>query len=228
MSEERLEKAHEVWLRETVEGHSVDKLTETLDDLYVSGPDIQSIRHAQKNLHHALAALKPEKIYYDSLLGNLVGPIFLALSERGVVAIGFGGSEEAFLDRLGNLTRANFIRSPKRVALAAQQLREYLSGERSGFDLPLDLNSLTTFQRRVLLAVSKVPRGEVTTYGDLARQIGRPKSARAVGQALRRNPIPIVIPCHRVLASDGSLGGYTGKDGVKTKVELLRLEGVLF
>jgi methylated-DNA-[protein]-cysteine S-methyltransferase len=84
---------------------------------------------------------------------------------------------------------------------------------------------LTTFQRKVLLTVAEVPRGEFTTYAELAKRIGQPKAARAVGQALGSNPMPLVLPCHRVLASDGSMGGYSGRGGVKTKEKLLRLEG---
>jgi O-6-methylguanine DNA methyltransferase len=103
---------------------------------------------------------------------------------------------------------------------------DYLEGRRADFDLPLDLTGLTVFQRLVLLAVVGVPRGKVATYAEIARKIDRPRAARAVGQALRRNPIPIVIPCHRVLASDGGLGGYTGRGGLRTKKQLLSLEGV--
>lgn len=90
----------------------------------------------------------------------------------------------------------------------------------------MDLTSLTDFQRRVLLTTQQVPRGKVTTYGEIACQIGQPRASQAVGQALGRNPVPLVIPCHRVLASDGSLGGYSGGGGVKTKAQLLQLEGV--
>jgi methylated-DNA-[protein]-cysteine S-methyltransferase len=101
---------------------------------------------------------------------------------------------------------------------------QYLQGRRRTFDLPVDLRHLTPFQQRVLHAAQAVPRGQVSTYGQIARRIGRPRAARAVGQALGSNPIPIVIPCHRVLASDGSLHGYSGRGGIKTKAWLLRLE----
>ena len=89
----------------------------------------------------------------------------------------------------------------------------------------MDLSAITDFQRQVLLAACQIPRGQVVTYTDIARRIGRPKAARAVGQALSRNPVPIVVPCHRVLAADGSLRGYTGGGGLHTKRQLLTLEG---
>ena len=114
----------------------------------------------------------------------------------------------------------------RRLAEAAQQLRQYLAGDRHQFVLPLDLRFMSDFQRRVLTTVARVPAGQVTTYGDLARRIQRPKSSRAVGQALGHNPIPIVLPCHRVLAADGELGGYSGRGGIETKRYLLALEGV--
>ncbi len=95
-------------------------------------------------------------------------------------------------------------------------------------ELSVDLSSITPFQRSVLKETSNIPRGQVATYAEIAKRIGKPKAVRAVGQALRRNPIPIAVPCHRVIASDGTLGGYAGKLGDKRKVALLRLEGVVF
>ena len=100
----------------------------------------------------------------------------------------------------------------------AEQIKDYLNGERTNFEIPIDLSSLTNFQRQVLLATLQIPRGQIVTYGEIARRIGNPKSMRAVGQALGRNPIPIVIPCHRVIASNGSLGGYSGGGGLETKI----------
>lgn len=84
---------------------------------------------------------------------------------------------------------------------------------------------MTAFQKRVLRAICKIPKGEVRTYKWVAQKIGSPDAARAVGQALARNPHPVVIPCHRVISSNGSLGGYSGKGGIKRKLELLRKEG---
>ena len=106
------------------------------------------------------------------------------------------------------------------------QLKEYFSGQRRKFDLPVDLSSLTSFQREVLAVTIRIPWGEVWSYQRIAQEMGRPKSSHPVGQALGRNPIPIVIPCHRVIASDGGLGGYCGTAGLDLKRWLLRHEGV--
>lgn len=107
---------------------------------------------------------------------------------------------------------------------AVDQLEEYLGRRRRIFDLPLDLDSATDFQRDVYAELVKVPHGRVTTYGELAESVGRVELARAVGQAVGANPIPIVIPCHRVVAADSRLGGFSG--GLPAKAALLRLENV--
>jgi methylated-DNA-[protein]-cysteine S-methyltransferase len=101
------------------------------------------------------------------------------------------------------------------------QLTEYFAGERKDFDLPLSLSG-TEFQVSVLEALQQIPYGETTSYGAIAKQIGRPKAVRAVGAANGRNPIPIIVPCHRVIGSSGDLTGFGG--GLDTKAELLRLE----
>ena len=113
------------------------------------------------------------------------------------------------------------------VDRAAQQLGEWFAGEREHFDLPLAPVG-TTFQRRVWAALVAVPYGETATYGDIAAAIGQPTATRAVGAANGRNPIPLIIPCHRVIGTDGSLTGYSGGGGIETKRYLLDFErGVL-
>jgi methylated-DNA-[protein]-cysteine S-methyltransferase len=104
----------------------------------------------------------------------------------------------------------------------ASQLDEYFAGERTDFDLPMELDG-TDFQREVWNELSRIPYGETISYGELARRVGRPSAPRAVGQANGRNPIPVIVPCHRVLASNG-IGGYGG--GLKVKRQLLAVEGV--
>jgi methylated-DNA-[protein]-cysteine S-methyltransferase len=104
----------------------------------------------------------------------------------------------------------------------ASQLEEYFAGERTDFDLPMELDG-TAFQREVWTELTRIPYGETISYGELARRVGRPNGPRAVGQANGHNPIPIIVPCHRVLASNG-IGGYGG--GLKVKRALLALEGV--
>lgn len=112
-----------------------------------------------------------------------------------------------------------------RAEAAARQLAEYVRGERRSFDLALDLPDQPPFRRRVLRELARVPYGETVSYGDLAERCGRPGAARAVGNAVGRNPVPVVLPCHRVIRSDGSPGEYGG--GRERKRRLLRLEGAL-
>lgn len=113
---------------------------------------------------------------------------------------------------------------PPRLAEAVRQLQEYFGRQRTDFDLPLDLDAATEFQREVYRKLLEVPHGRVVSYGDLAGEVGRPELARAVGQAVGANPVPIVIPCHRVVAADGRLGGFSG--GLPAKVALLAVENV--
>ncbi len=113
---------------------------------------------------------------------------------------------------------------PPLLHRAVTELREYFDRSRRAFELPLDLDAATDFQREVYSHLVEVTYGHVTTYGDLATAISRPELARAVGQAVGANPVPIVVPCHRVIAAEGKLGGFSG--GLAAKVALLRLEGV--
>jgi methylated-DNA-[protein]-cysteine S-methyltransferase len=153
-----------------------------------------------------------------------LGPLYIATNEQGLCAIKFGRLEPEIKSRFrSQLQRSRETNLSNQVCA---QLQEYFSGRQHTFDLPVDLSALTPFQRKVLAVTSRIPWGEVRHYQRVAQEMGRPKSSRPVGQALGRNPIPIVIPCHRVIASDGSLGGYCGKSGLDLKRWLLRHEGV--
>ena len=163
-------------------------------------------------------------VWYGCLKDTPVGPVFAAVSARGVCAVDMGGSEAAFVDHVRQRTGAEVTFHSGQADAALQQIGEYLAGQRAEFTLPLDLSYLTVFQRQVLKATLAVHCGRTATYGEIARRIKRPRAARAVGQALARNPISLVIPCHRVLASDGGLGGYSGARGLRTKEWLLKLE----
>jgi methylated-DNA-[protein]-cysteine S-methyltransferase len=158
-------------------------------------------------------------------LATPIGRVLVAVGDAGLVRIGFRRSPADFTAELARWLGVEVVRSPARTAHVVRQLRAYFAGERRGFDLPLDLARLTPFQRRVLRATATVPAGRVVSYGDIARRIGRPGGSRAVGQALGHNPVPIVIPCHRVVAAGGRIGGYTGGLGIKRA--LLRIEGAL-
>jgi methylated-DNA-[protein]-cysteine S-methyltransferase len=154
-----------------------------------------------------------------------LGSLYIAASAKGLCNIDFRVQETDFLNALDPLARTE--RNPAVLATTAEQLQAYFAGERFQFDVPLDLDRLTPFQVSVLQAARSIVPGTVWTYGQVARSIGRPKASRAVGQALGRNPMPIVIPCHRVVASDGGLGGYSGGGGLQSKRFLLGLEGAI-
>ena len=152
-----------------------------------------------------------------------VGTLLLAATPRGVCRISYDADPEAQAERLARVYGSRVLRAPRAVDEAKRELDEYFDGRREAFDLSLDLTGAAEFTRDVLRELAQVPFGEVTTYGHLAARVGRPRAARAVGTVMNRNPIPIVLPCHRVVGSTGSLVGYAG--GLDRKEQLLRLEG---
>jgi len=186
-----------------------------------SKPPAAAISQSQARVKHWFAKEAPGIRWGE--MNSPLGRLFVAMSDRGLCAVEFGVGENAFLARLD--PRARLERDPNAVRRTLEQLTEYFSGKRAGFDLPVDLSALTPFQRGVLDVACRIAPGQVWTYRRVAEEMGRPKSSRPVGQALARNPVPIVIPCHRVIASDGSLGGYSGGAGLSAKRWLLRLEG---
>ena len=151
-----------------------------------------------------------------------VGMLLLATTERGVCRISFDPDPD--LDELARTFGVRVLRVPGRLDSLQRELEEYFEGRRQEFDLPIDLRA-TPFQETVLHELARVPFGRVETYGSLAARIGKPRAARAVGGALNRNPIAIVLPCHRVVGTNGSLVGYAG--GLDRKAALLQLEGAL-
>ncbi len=200
------------------------EVLKALNAVYAA-PGEQMTKQAQIKLRRALMAAQGKMVYYGYAPRTRVGPLFVAVNDRGLVALDFGLSEQAFVARVVQRTKATVIRSDDQAAEALKQVQDYLDGKRTTFDLPLDMSRMSEFQRRVLSIALKIPRGKYLTYGEVAKAIGKPQASRAVGQALGHNPVPIVIPCHRVLGSDGSLHGYSGGGGIKTKAWLLRLEG---
>ncbi len=152
-----------------------------------------------------------------------IGWIGVAYNERGIVTLRLprNSREESLKSLQQDFANAQVVtKAPDQIL---RELTEYTEGRRRTFDLKLDWSSLKPFQRAVLQAANKIPFGETRSYGWIAQQIGNPAACRAVGRALATNPIPIILPCHRVLASDGSLHGYGG--GLPMKAKLLKLEG---
>jgi methylated-DNA-[protein]-cysteine S-methyltransferase len=161
------------------------------------------------------------------------GPVHVAVSERGVVALDTLSPGDAFVAALERRFHAEIdTGSSPLLERAVRQLEEYLRGERRAFTLRVDLADRPAWDRLVLDAVRQIPWGETRSYGMLARHVDRPGAARAVGGAVGRSPIGIVVPCHRVIAGDGTLGGYGGdglgsyERGLELKQELLAMEGV--
>jgi methylated-DNA-[protein]-cysteine S-methyltransferase len=163
---------------------------------------------------------------YD-VLDSPVGPLLVAASPRGIIRISFERrfAMEGTLEQVVSAAGPRVLRAPSAVELVRRELDEYFAGKRQVFDLSLDLRGTTPFTAEVLRQLARVPYGRTATYAELAARVGRPKAARAVGTVMHRNPIPIVLPCHRVVGSDGSLTGYAG--GLDVKEQLLRLEGAL-
>jgi methylated-DNA-[protein]-cysteine S-methyltransferase len=172
----------------------------------------------------AVERTRAAAVHYTSLAAP-IGRVLVAVGDAGLVRVSFRQSESSFVAGLERQLGVRAVRSPSETAEVVDQLRAYFAGRRRRFDVPVDLRHVTPFVRRVLTATMQVPAGNLVSYGDIARRIGQPKGSRAVGQALGRNPIPIVIPCHRVIAAGGRIGGYTG--GLAIKRRLLRLEGSL-
>ncbi|RPI20964.1 MAG: methylated-DNA--[protein]-cysteine S-methyltransferase [Chloroflexota bacterium] len=170
--------------------------------------------------------MKTEKqtAYIACAPGSRFGPVWAAVSERGLVAVKMQAGEQEFVELVKRLGFDLVVVDPDRAAGAASQVVEYLEGKRREFNMPIDWDRLLPFQKQALQATFAVPYGETTTYAEIARQIGRPRAARAVGRAEATNPIAPVVPCHRVLGSDGKLHGYGGPGGLGTKAWLLEME----
>ncbi|MBE2272535.1 MAG: methylated-DNA--[protein]-cysteine S-methyltransferase, partial [Anaerolinea sp.] len=160
-----------------------DKVLQALDAAFAA-PSEQVTKQAQAKLRRTLMAAKGKVVYYGYAPKTRVGPLFVAVNDRGLVALDFGLSEREFVERIAHRTKATLVRSDDQAAEALQQVQEYLEGKRTKFDLPLDMSSMSEFQRRVLGIALKIPRGKYLTYGDVAKAIGKPQASRAVGQAL--------------------------------------------
>jgi methylated-DNA-[protein]-cysteine S-methyltransferase len=161
---------------------------------------------------------------YD-LVDTPLGKLLVATTERGLCRIVYDAEPDLEAERLARAFGVRVLRSAKPIDPARRELDEYFDGKRRNFDLPIDVALVAEFNRRVLGELARVPYGEVVTYGELAARAERPRAARAVGTVMNRNPLPIVLPCHRVIGANGSLTGYGG--GLERKEKLLRLEGAI-
>jgi methylated-DNA-[protein]-cysteine S-methyltransferase len=177
-----------------------------------------------KRFREAAAAAGLLDVAYD-LAETPVGTLLVATTERGLCRISFDPQPERAAEWLAETFGVRVLRVAKPVDPVRRQLDEYFEGARTKFELPVDLRQAAPFSRAVLKQLAHVPYGQVTTYGALARAADRPQAARAVGTVMNRNPIPIVLPCHRVVGANGSLVGYGG--GLERKEQLLKLEGAL-
>ncbi|OFV95624.1 MAG: hypothetical protein A3H94_00830 [Acidobacteria bacterium RIFCSPLOWO2_02_FULL_60_20] len=169
------------------------------------------------------------KAICEANISTSLGKFAVRCSERGIREISFGAGRNAPRSRNGASTGTEVAvaddtqrtKAAEWARRAAKELEEYAGGQRRKFTVPLDLEG-TSFQKKVWGALRTIPYGETRSYGEIARQVGNPRAARAVGMANHENPVAIVVPCHRVIAGDGSLGGYAG--GLKRKSRILGLE----
>jgi methylated-DNA-[protein]-cysteine S-methyltransferase len=157
-----------------------------------------------------------------------LGDIWVAVSENGLIAVEFPVTQDVFTAWLGKRHAAAPIEfDQEKVKAVVEQMREYAAGTRREFTLPIDWSVLNEFQRKALKLTFDIPFGETRTYKEIAIALGNPRAARAVGRAEATNPMPIVLPCHRVVGSDNKLHGYGAGTGIPTKEWLLRLEKAL-
>lgn len=169
-----------------------------------------------------------DALYIGEVEGTPLGNLWLAVSGRGLAAVDAVVSRADFANRLARRFNCPVEYQPKHVAQAADELEQYLDGRRRIFTLVINWTLLRPFQQAVLKATCEIPYGETRTYKQIAERIGRTRAARAVGRAEATNPMPLVIPCHRVIGSDGKLHGYGLGQGLSTKEWLLKLEGTIF
>jgi methylated-DNA-[protein]-cysteine S-methyltransferase len=171
-------------------------------------------------------SLSGPKIYLGELNNSPLGDLRLAASDLGLLAVEWARSQPAldsYLERFKRPLEAN----KQILGPFAREILEYTQGNRREFTFAIDWASLRPFQRKAMQAVYAIPYGETRTYAEIAGEIGHPKAPRAVGRANATNPMPLVIPCHRLIGADGKLHGYGGGEGLKTKEWLLKMEGAI-
>ncbi len=195
-----------------------------MTDIFTDLPGIEE--GTMLRLHDRLAATATEASLLDIAYRTLdtpVGALLLAATEKGLLRVAYPIEDhDAVLEQLATRVSPRVLRAPARLDLVASELEEYFAGRRQRFDLPLDLQLAHGFRRTVLSHLSEIGYGETATYATVAAAAGNPKAVRAVGSACATNPLPLVVPCHRVVRSDGTMGQYAG--GADVKRVLLQME----
>ncbi len=172
-------------------------------------------------------------IYYSAYQSEILDTLWIASSDKGLLALRFGTNASEFITSLiedfQNGVQPNIIADDEKLVPYLKALDQYfLHKAHIDPSLPVDFSALTEFQTQILSMIRKIPFGKTTTYGEIAADIDNPNAARAIGQVLKRNPIPIFIPCHRIINADGTIGGYGGVMGSERKIALLKHEGIIF
>jgi methylated-DNA-[protein]-cysteine S-methyltransferase len=183
---------------------------------YVNGSGARCLAR----INHAL-----DRIACYAPVETTLGTLHLVATDDGLARVFFPGAQEPDVEDWCCRNDLVPLHDEEEIAPYASQLRCYLAGDRTDFDFPLDFRTVSPFMRDVLEALRTIPYGVIRNYREIAHQIGNPNAQRAVGNAVKRNPVPIVVPCHRVIKTDGTIGGYAG--GPLIKERLLRLEGAL-
>jgi methylated-DNA-[protein]-cysteine S-methyltransferase len=162
-----------------------------------------------------------------SSVDSPLGPLVVAATPKGLVRVSYSEfrGEDDVLEDLARRVSPRVLEAPEKLDPVRRELDEYFEGRREKFDIPIDWSYLAGFTREVLRATAAIEFGEASTYAGVAEAAGSPRAVRAAGNALGANPMPVIVPCHRVLRTGGALGGYTG--GIERKEFLLRLEGML-
>jgi len=189
-------------------------------------------RHAEILRASIKSKMRAKQIYYEFIQHPVIGALMVAVTNQGVCMAQFTDHSPFEIEEMlkKRQPEAWIKRDQLMTAAIRQELQSYLQRKLNRFTIPIDWRFVMgDFQQQVLKITSRIPYGQVYTYGEIAKKIGKPKASQAVGQALGANPIPILIPCHRVVASGGKLGGFSGRQGeagVQLKKKLLQLEGV--
>jgi len=180
---------------------------------------MKDIGHSSLSSHRDL-----QSVAIGILSSSPIGPLWLALSDIGVMIVDWSMTQSEFTLKLQKCFNKYSVYDKARTEEPLHQLSEYLAGTRRQFNLSLDITRMSPFQSQVLQLTLDIPYGKTSTYKEIAGRVGNPHAARAVGRVEATNPIPIIIPCHRVIGSDGSLHGYGGPGGINLKSWLLKLE----